>query len=190
VFVVFAKNADALPMMEEVPSSQAGHEIDGPWEVGFAPGWGAPTSKTFPRLVSWTDVDDEGVKYFSGIASYHNTFDVGADQIGPDKRIVLDLGQVRFVAEVYVNGQSQGILWKPPFQIDITGAVKAGTNRLVVEVANTWSNRLVGDAQSPEGPKFCRTNIDRSLTWQIPWKDTPLLDSGLLGPVRLVEWPE
>jgi len=190
VFVVFRETAETLPTVEKPPLLETGHEIAGPWGVRFAPGWGAPASKTFPKLVSWTDVDDEGVKYFSGIASYHNTFDVRADQIGPDKRIVLDLGQVRFVAEVYVNGQSQGILWKPPFQIDITGAVKTGTNEVVVEVANTWSNRLVGDAQSPDGPKFCRTNIDKSLTWQVPWKDTPLLPSGLLGPVRLVEWPE
>lgn len=186
VFVVFRENADASPMMEEIPSSQTGREIAGPWEVRFAPGWGAPASKTFDRLVSWTDVDDEGVKYFSGIASYHNTFDANAGQIVPGKRIVLDLGEVRFIAEVYINGQSQGILWKPPFQIDVTDAVRAGTNQLVVEVANTWSNRLVGDARSPDGPKFCRTNIDKSLTWQIPWKDTPLLDSGLLGPVRLI----
>lgn len=190
VFVVFRDKAEDLPMAERYPVSGDGWQLTGPWEVRFPEGWGAPPSKTFDRLVSWTDVEDEGVKYFSGVASYHNTFDISADQLTPGKRIVLDLGEVRFVTEVYVNGQSQGTLWKPPFQIEITDAVRAGTNQLVVEVANTWSNRLVGDAQSPDGPKFCRTNIDRSLTWQVPWKDTPLLDSGLLGPVRLIEWSE
>jgi hypothetical protein len=187
VFVVFHETVEKLPMVQEVPASQNGQAIDGPWEVRFAPGWGAPASKVFAELISWTESADEGVKYFSGIASYHNEFDVAADRLTSDKRIVLDLGEVRFVAEVYVNGQSQGILWKPPYQVEITDAVRIGTNELVVEVANTWSNRLVGDARSPEGPKFCRTNIDKSLTWEVPWKDTPLLDSGLLGPVRLIE---
>jgi hypothetical protein len=188
VFVVFRKTADNLPMVESVPTSEKGQTIAGPWEVHFAPGWGAPASTTLQKLISWTEVEDPGVKHFSGIAAYHNEFDVNASQIEPSKRFILDLGKVRFVAEVYVNGQSQGILWKPPFQVDITEAVKDGRNQLVVEVANTWSNRLVGDAQSPDGPKFCRTNIEKSLTWEMPWKDTPLLDSGLLGPVRLIEW--
>jgi len=90
------------------------------------------------------------------------------------------------VAEVYLNGDSQGIVWKPPYRVEVTDAVKVGRNELVVEVANTWSNRLVGDAQRPEGKQFCRTNIDKSLTFQVPWKETPLLDSGLLGPVKLI----
>ncbi len=187
VFVVFREKTEERPMVQEVPASQNGQTIGGPWEVRFAPGWGAPALKTFPELISWTESEDKGVKYFSGIASYHNEFDVTADRLAPDRRIVLDLGEVRFVAEVYVNGQSQGILWKPPYQVDITDAVRPGANALVVEVANTWSNRLVGDARSPEGPTFCRTNIDKSLTWEVPWKDTPLLDSGLFGPVRLTE---
>ncbi len=189
VFVVFRRTAESVPMVEQIPSPEKGREIVGPWEVHFTQGWGAPPSKTFLKLVSWTDVEDKGVKYFSGIAAYHNTFDVNADRIGSGKQIILDLGQVRFVAEIYVNGQSQGIIWKPPYQVDITDAVKADKNQLVVEVANTWSNRLVGDAQSPDGPKFCRTNIEKSLTWEQPWKDTPLLESGLLGPVRLIEIP-
>ncbi len=189
VFVVFRRTAESVPMVEQIPSPEKGREIVGPWEVHFTQGWGAPPSKTFLKLVSWTDVEDKGVKYFSGIAAYHNTFDVNVDKIGSGKQIILDLGQVRFVAEIYVNGQSQGIIWKPPYQVDITDAVKADKNQLVVEVANTWSNRLVGDAQSPDGPKFCRTNIEKSLTWEQPWKDTPLLESGLLGPVRLIEIP-
>ncbi|MBN1508630.1 MAG: hypothetical protein JW955_17415, partial [Sedimentisphaerales bacterium] len=99
--------------------------------------------------------------------------------------LVLDLGRVRFVAEVWLNGRNLGVLWKPPFQMDITAAARSGRNDLVVDVANTWSNRLVGDACT-EGRDFCRTNIAKSLTWTVPWKETPLLESGLLGPVRLV----
>jgi hypothetical protein len=153
--------------------------------VRFPPGWGAPASKTFPQLISWTEDSDEGVKYFSGIASYHKTLDLAPEQLAAGKRLVLDLGRVRFLAEVQLNGRSLGILWKPPFRVDITEAARAGKNELVVEVANTWSNRLVGDARS-EGRDYCRTNITKSLTWTVSWKDTPLLESGLLGPVRLI----
>jgi len=160
-------------------------EIDGPWQVSFPPGWGAPAAKTFPQLISWTQDNDEGVKYFSGVAAYHKTLDLAPEQLQTGQRLVLDLGRVRCVAEVCLNGHSLGILWKPPFTADITEAAKTGANELVVEVANTWSNRLVGDARSP-GRDFCRTNITKSLTWTVPWKDTPLLESGLLGPVRLV----
>ena len=186
VFVVFRQASPAVPEVDEPTASDEARELTGPWELRFPEGWGAPPSKTLKQLVSWTNVEDEGIKFFSGIASYHKTFDVTADDIAADRRILLDLGQVRFVAEVYVNGQSQGIVWKPPFRVDITDALKAGTNQLLVEVANTWSNRLVGDAQDPDGKQFCRTNMDKSLTWQVPWKETPLLESGLLGPVRLV----
>jgi hypothetical protein len=160
-------------------------EVGGPWQVSFPPGWGAPASKTFPELVSWTRDSDEGVKYFSGVAPYRKTLDLTPEQLGTDKRLILDLGRVRFLAEVHLNGKSVGTLWKPPFTVDITEAAQAGPNELVVEVANTWSNRLVGDAKLP-GKDYCRTNIAKSLTWTVPWKDTPLLDSGLLGPVRLI----
>jgi hypothetical protein len=188
VFVVFRDAGDAVTPTDETRVVEPGREIVGPWKVDFPPGWGAPATKTFDQLVSWTDVADEGVKYFSGVATYRNAFHLTEGEIAAGNRLYLDLGRVRFVAEVYVNGESLGILWKPPFRIDVTEAVRAGANRLVVEVANTWSNRLVGDART-EGKDTCRTNITRSLTWQVPWKDTPLLDSGLLGPVRLLIEP-
>ncbi len=169
--------------MDAVPASV---EITGPWEVRFAKGWGAPESKMFPKLISWTEDSDEGVKYFSGIATYHKEFNLSATQLGNDQRVFLDLGRLHFVAEVYLNGTSLGILWAPPYRIDITDTARTGSNDLVVEVANTWSNRLVGDTRLPEDKRFCRTNMTHSLTWEAPWKDTPLLESGLLGPVRLV----
>ncbi len=159
--------------------------VEGPWQVSFPPGWGAPASKTFPQLISWTQDSDEGVKYFSGVAAYYKTLGLIPEQLRTGERLILDLGRVRFVAEVYLNGRSLGTVWKPPFTVDITDAAKVGANELLIEVANMWSNRLVGDART-EGRDFCRTNITKSLTWTVPWKETPLLDSGLLGPVRLV----
>ena len=193
VFVVFRSPGDhGKSRMEAMGHPSVPVEIgriEGPWRVQLPEGWGAPTSRVFPKLISWTKDDDEGVKYFSGVATYRNHFDLTAGQLGTGKRLWLDLGRVRFVAEAYINGRSVGTLWHPPFRVDITDAVRAGRNELVVEVVNTWSNRLVGDARS-EGRDYCRTNIARSLTWQVPWKETPLLESGLLGPVRLMTTSE
>jgi len=170
----------------EVKHVPAVREITGPWEVRFPEGWGAPASKVFPKLISWTDHPDHGIRYFSGIATYCKEFDLPSDLIGTGKQLVLDLGRVKFVADAYLNGEHLGILWKPPFRLDITNAARSGRNGLVVEVANVWSNRLTGDAHLPKNKRYCRTNMKKSLTWRSPWKDTPLQESGLLGPVRLL----
>jgi hypothetical protein len=101
-------------------------------------------------------------------------------------RVILDLGRVEEVAEVTVNGESMGILWNAPFQLDITRALSPGENMLEVEVANTWSNRLTGDARLPEEKRITKTNITGP-NFQKPttWKDAPLLESGMMGPVSL-----
>lgn len=172
-------------------------EIGGPWEVRFPYGWGAPAVKVFPELASWTESDEEGVKYFSGIAAYRKTFQIPENFLSKDRRLTLDLGTVKDIADVYLNGRSLGILWKPPFQVDITDVVKEGENRLVVEIANHWANRMVGDAVSKDGKKYTNTNITYSIMWEQPWDKTPLLESGLLGPVRIhtgsisrMKWPK
>lgn len=112
-------------------------EIAGPWQVGFPKGWGAPEHATFEKLASWTESDDAGIKYFPGRAVYRNTFDVPRDRLDADASVELDLGAVQQVARVTLNDRELDILWKPPYSIDITGAVRAGKNTLVVEVANT-----------------------------------------------------
>lgn len=169
--------------VEAVPAAQ---EIAGPWEIRFPEGWGAPASKVFPELVSWTEDSEDGVKYFSGTATYYKEFDLPAELSQSDKQLFLDLGRVRVVADVYLNGKHLGILWKPPFRSDITKLTKPKKNRLVIEVANLWSNRLTGDANLPKSKRYCRTNMKNALTWSSPWKETPLPESGLLGPVRLL----
>lgn len=161
-------------------------EIKGPWDLRFPYGWGAPPIVEFPELISWTESADDGIKYFSGITAYRKTFELPASYISNDMKLVLDLGVVKDIADVYLNGKSLGILWKPPFQVDITDAAKPGENRLVVEVANQWSNRIVGDALHPGEKQYTRTNITYSIMWERSWKDTPLLESGLLGPVRIL----
>jgi hypothetical protein len=180
------KTAQGKEITVKVETAPAMREITGPWEIRFPQGWGAPASKVLPELISWTEDSQEGIRYFSGIATYYKELNIPSGQLAADRRIFLDLGRVRFVTEVYLNDKSLGILWKPPFRVDITDAAKPGRNQLVIEVANTWSNRLVGDARSPQNKRYCQTNMTHSLTWSMPWKDTPLLESGLLGPVHLI----
>ncbi len=161
-------------------------ELKGSWEVRFPFGWGAPSVTTFPELISWTQSEDMGIKYFSGIATYYKKFEIPSDKLNSTIAVELDLGNVKEVAEVYVNGHSLGIVWKPPFTFDITKFVKEGENHIVVEVANLWSNRLTGDAKLPKEERLTSTNMTRSLTWEQPWSETPLHESGLLGPVRIL----
>lgn len=165
----------------EVKSVNRPLEVTGPWQVEFPPGWGAPAVKTFAKLISWTEDAEDGVKYFSGRATYHKQFEIPQDMPASDKHIELDLGVVHKMARVTLNGKELGIVWKPPFRLDITGAVRAGKNELVVEVANTWINRLIGDAYLPEGEKFCQTNLMSRLSR----KGARLSPSGLIGPVRV-----
>ena len=161
-------------------------KLTGPWRVYFPAGTRAPDSGTFAKLMSWTEHENPGIRYFSGIARYEKEFEVPQQRSRDNSRIYLDLGRLWCTGEVFLNGRSLGIVWKPPYRIDITHAVKPGRNRLGVEVANTWANRLVGDALLPEGQRYCRTNIRGSGTPQKPWREVPLRESGLFGPVSLV----
>ena len=160
---------------------RGGHELAGPWRVRFLAGRGAPEEALFPELVSWTDSEDEGIRHFSGVAEYTVRFTAPAALLESDSKVELDLGRVAGVARVTLNGEELGIVWKPPYAIDVTGRLKTGENELRCEVANTWHNRLVGDSGLPPEERITRTNI------RGPFRpDTPLLESGLLGPVRLV----
>jgi hypothetical protein len=159
--------------------------LAGEWKVAFDPKWGAPAQVKLPKLISWTDHEKEGVKYYSGAGFYTKTFNVPADWLALGRRVYLDLGDVRELAEVFVNGKSAGVLWKAPFRADITSLVKPGVNKLKIEVMNMWINRLTGDQNLPEEKKFTRTNITfdgyrgKPGTWQVQ-------PAGLLGPVRLL----
>ena len=153
-------------------------KIDWPWQVRFSEKRGAPATSYYPGLGSWSEHADPGIRYFSGTATYVNTFK--APEIKKDDRIVLDLGEVKNLAEVIVNGKNLGILWKTPFKTDITDAVKEGANALEIRVTNLWVNRLIGDAQPGVTEKITFT------TMPFYQADAPLLPSGLLGPVRIL----
>jgi hypothetical protein len=177
-------------------------DIAGPWAVSFPPGWAAPAREPFDRLESWTDHTNPGVKYFSGTATYEREIEVPPDWLGPNHAICLDLGVVKNFAEVSLNGKTLGILWKPPFRVNITAAARPGKNTLKVKVTNLWPNRLIGDEQLPPDCEWRGKELKKWPTWLLEgkpsptgrltfttwhhWsKDAPLLPSGLLGPVTL-----
>ena len=124
-------------------------DITGPWEVRFPPNLGAPPSRVFDQLVSWTTIPDDGIKYFSGTATYLKEFEVPAAMLIDGHRSELDLGQLRNVADATLNGKPLGILWKPPYTYNVTGIIRSGKNELKIEIVNLWANRLVGDAKLP-----------------------------------------
>lgn len=162
--------------------------LDGAWEVFFPEGWGAPPRAVFPELASWTTSPDDGIKYFSGTAKYEKQF-VHEAHASSEFRIYLDLGNLSHVGEVWLNGEPLGISWAKPHRFDITSVIRPGINTLTVEVANTWSNRIKGDAIT--GEKYTNTHvIDTHIKGinhvRVPWQEVPLIPSGLFGPVNIV----
>ena len=178
VFVVFRK-AGAPSRTVPVPVETALCTVDGAWDVAFQAGRGAPASVSLPKLASWTESSDLGVKYFSGTATYNRTLQAPADWFRTGTRLILDLGDTKNLAEVTLNGKPLGILWKTPFRVDVTGVLAPGANTLQVKVTNLWVNRLIGGLQ-PGAIKYTYT------THAFYRAESPLLPSGLLGPVRIV----
>ena len=156
--------------------------LEKPWDVRFEPGRGAPDHMQFLRLMSWTEAENPGIRYFSGIAEYQTSFDVPSEALAPGRRAILDLGSLWAVAEVSANGNPTGSIWKAPYRVDITSALHAGTNTLNVKIANDWVNRLIGDVRDPEGEQYTRTNIKGAGQM---WTRMEPVPSGLLGPVQL-----
>ncbi len=180
VFVVFRKPAAAPARALPDPVETTLAKVAGPWEVAFQPGRGAPATARFKTLGAWNESADPGIKYFSGTATYAASFDVSANWLISGARLWLDLGEVKNVAEVAVNGKPLGTVWKTPFRIDATEALKPGANTLEIKVANLWVNRLIGDKQLGAAKTYTYTAVEFYKA------DSPLLPSGLIGPVRLV----
>ena len=152
--------------------------LDGRWKVGFQSGRGAPDSVNFDKLASWSENSDPGLKYFSGTGTYTKTFGVSPASLTKHSQMWIDLGDVRNIAEVSLNGKALGTVWHAPYRINIASALKSGSNELVVKVTNAWVNRLIGDEQ-PDAARIAFTIVK-------PYRaDSPLLPSGLLGPVSL-----
>ena len=209
VFVVF-RNADTVTC--GMPDALACHTfaaadtpapitLDGSWQIAFPPDRGAPPTATFNSLQSWTESDNEGIRDFSGIATYQKSFQLPESPARPS-RLFLELGDLAEIADVTLNGNHLGLTWLPPYRIEITGAVHPGANQLEIRVANLWANRLNADSLLPEARRITRSNIDRIQTdptsdssyGRIPLGNTrptytkmpPLMKSGLFGPVRII----
>jgi hypothetical protein len=184
-----------------IPAPRA---IEGQWEVRFPAKSGAPASVKLDKLISWSLHRDSGVKYFSGTATYRIIFRVPSESLAAGRAVYLDLGKVAVIAQVRLNGRDLGILWKAPFRVEATAALQGGDNLLEVEVANLWANRMIGDEQLPEDSERRSDSELQSwpqwltegkpspagrhtfATFHVWKKASPLQESGLLGPVKVL----
>jgi len=179
-FVIFSKEkgGEENLLKENFAETNPLQPIDGAWEVAFDPKWGGPEKVTFDKLHDWTQSNNAGIKYYSGMATYRKTFDVPKV---PSERVYLELGTVHVMARVRLNGKNLGVVWCAPWRVDVSKALEAGKNELEIEVVNLWPNRMIGDAGKPVAQRIARPVIPN------PYKaNHKLLPSGLLGPVRLM----
>jgi hypothetical protein len=168
------------PHSSNFPQLMPAFSLLGPWEVSFDPKWGGPEHIVFASLDDWSQRPEPRIKYYSGNAVYQKTFELPDGTPTAGRKYFLDLGDVKNLARVRLNGRDLGVVWCAPWRVEVTGALVGGTNRLEIEVANLWPNRLIGDQSLP---------AEKRLTWTTlnPYqKDSPLLPSGLLGPVRIL----
>jgi hypothetical protein len=179
--------------------------VAGPWQVSFPSNLGAPASAELDTLISLSEHTKPGIRFFSGTATYRTTFEARQN---PASKLFLDLGDVQVIAEVRLNGRDLGILWKPPFRVEVTDVLASGANDLEVRVTTLWPNRLIGDASLPDDIPW--NEPDRRGAYPAQWpdwllqgqprpsgrfafcarkdvyaKDDLLLPSGLMGPVTL-----
>ena len=198
-FVVFGGKDPAPASTDEknFPELKPMQEISGAWDVAFDPKWGGPEKITFDTLQDWSKRPESGIKYYSGIATYRKTFQVSGLP-SPVSKILLDLGTVCDMARVKLNGKDLGVVWCAPWQVEVGDALKVGENQLEIEVANRWPNRMIGDKQPADanarevqappsflGGKKIKTGRYTHSTHN-PYKPkSPLLPSGLLGPVMI-----
>jgi len=202
-FVVFDKmgktGPDKTVIADDFPDTRTAMTLTGPWAVAFDPAWGGPARIVFDRLGDWSKRPEDGIRHYSGIATYSMTFDrPGPEAVPKGRDLFLDLGVVKNLARVKLNGKDLGVVWTAPWRVRITGAVRDKGNRLEIEVANLWINRLIGDESEPwdgveadRWPPWLLEGTPRPskrftfTTHRFYKKDDPLVGSGLIGPVRV-----
>jgi len=183
VFVVFRRTAASPSRTIARLAGVTVATVSGPWSVTFPPNFGAPAQIQMGKLESWTVNPDDGVKYFSGIATYTRSVEAPESWFRPGAQMLLDLGTVRDIAEVSVNGRALGILWKPPYQVDASGVLKAGANQLEIKVTNQWTNRQIGDRLAPPEKRVLAPG---GMTMGGRGGPRTPAESGLIGPVTVV----
>jgi len=184
VFIVFRASPAENTGPVNCPSATVAAQLDGPWDVAFDPAMGGPGAIQFESLDDWSTRSEPGIKYYSGIATYRKDFENPVSLEAGAPSVFLDLGEVHSMARVRLNGHDLGTVWCAPWRVDITRAVQAKGNRLEIDVANLWPNRLVGDSALPAEERVTWT------TWSPYQPDSPLLPSGLIGPVRIMTGDE
>ena len=178
-FVVFRETTPHSPQFAAQPAPVELMRIPGPWQVRFQSGRGAPERSTFAQLRDLSTFEDAGIRFFSGTASYSTTVSVSAQPDSPQRKWVLDLGEVHELAMVFLDGRLLGTVWHAPFTIGLPADLKAGAHALEIRVDNLWVNRLVGDKQPGATPV--------AFAPQSPYSaNSPLMPSGLIGPVRML----
>ena len=180
VFLIFRSTATQPAVTLTSADEKTLATVGGNWKVNFQKDRGAPSEVTLNNLASFTESQEPGIKYFSGTATYTKTITAANNWIGVKDQLWLDLGDVKNIAEVKVNGKLLGVVWKRPFRVDISNALRAGDNLIEIEVTNLWVNRLIGDQQP---------NVTKKITYTtMPFyqANSPLFPSGLLGPVKIL----
>ncbi|MDR2384079.1 MAG: glycosyl hydrolase [Tannerella sp.] len=199
-FIVFRDKArKALSGAKNFPATvKIIASLDAPWSVSFDPKWGGPQLAVFDKLIDWSTHPDDGIKYYSGTAVYRQSFDMPESE--KDGKLYLDLGRVKNLAHVRLNGRDLGTVWTAPWRVDISGVAKAKGNKVEIEVVNLWPNRLIGDASLPyDGPENgkwpqwlvegkARTSGRYTFSSANHYnKDSKVFESGLIGPVTICE---
>jgi len=190
---VDVKFADGKAKTFEERSSIESLYVKGPFNVAFDSKWGAPAKVVFDELASWTEHKDAGIKHYSGVATYTTKVKIPAEKIKSAQRVYLQVDKVYEVAQIKINGKVVGIMWRPPYSIDVTNFVKAGENTIEIGVANTWVNRCVYDATLPKEQRLTWAN---SMATHYPaaehkrnegylWKHG-ILPSGLVGDMKFI----
>lgn len=166
------------------PGLKKNMEIQSPWTVAFDPKWGGPAHVTFETLNDWTVRPEPGIKYYSGRATYTKTFEISDPLLTSSRQVWLDLGNLRSLAEIRLNGHDLGVLWCPPWRVEVTGLLKPTGNELQIDIINLWANRLIGDLDLPPEKRLTWTSLHDTISAFKPER-IPLVPSGLYGPVRL-----
>jgi hypothetical protein len=189
-FIVFNAERRTLPSYNITKETKS-QELSSPWTLSFPEKWGAPDSVKMTKLISWTDHTDDGIKYFSGTATYKNSFDISRESLTKDSVIKINLGEVLDVARIFINGKSAGVVWTPPFSLNIKDYLKPGKNKVEIQITNMWINRLTGDMNSIDGKKYCQTNIPYGRKDRFPNENGDekfhVQRAGMMGPVRIEE---
>lgn len=190
-FVVFRKKAKSKKDLHPPYDLQFGMyknkkriqtlDISMNWKLNFDTALGGPREYKLDTLISWSDILTDGIKYYSGSATYTKDFNLNKEVFTKNEEACINFTDVQELARVYVNGNDCGMLWTPPYRLRITPYLKKGINQITVEAINTWNNRIVGDLRAADQKPFAKTNA------KVKFKSTsPLLPSGIIGKTEIV----